>query len=166
MPELDNLSDLDKLINAEVSLPNGERIEKGIVVSRVVDRNGNPVGNYDPNPIMDSRVYEVMFPDGTIHQYAANIIEESICNEVDDEGRRSQILDEIVDVESTPDVVQMSGGFVKTKNGRKKRRITTKGWNFLVKWKAGDESWIPLKDIKESYPVRVAEYAVHRGIDK
>jgi hypothetical protein len=43
---------------------------------------------------------------------------------------------------------------------RRCRRQTTKGWELLVKLKDGSEVWLPLKDVKESFPIRVAEYAV------
>ena len=40
-----------------------------------------------------------MFPDGPVNQYAAKVIAESmIYNEVDEDDRKSQILDEIVDL--------------------------------------------------------------------
>ena len=32
-------------------------------------------------------------------------------------------------------------------------------------WKDGSEKWIPLKDLKESNPVEVAEFAKARSID-
>jgi hypothetical protein len=35
----------------------------------------------------------------------------------------------------------------------------------LIKWKDESESWIPLKDMRESHPIEVAEYAKARGID-
>jgi hypothetical protein len=38
--------------------------------------------------------------------------------------------------------------------------MTTKGWKLLVGWKDGTTDWLPLKDLKESYPVQVAEYTV------
>ena len=43
-------------------------------------------------------------------------------------------------------------------------RRTTKGWQLLVQWKDGSTSWTPLKDLKESNPVEVAEYAVANKI--
>eukprot|EP00957_Ditylum_brightwellii_P174767 13307163-Ditylum_brightwellii.AAC.1 len=43
-------------------------------------------------------------------------------------------------------------------------RKTTKGWSLLVKWKDNSESWIPLKDTKESHPVETAEYTKAQGI--
>jgi hypothetical protein len=42
--------------------------------------------------------------------------------------------------------------------------LTTRGWQLLVKWKEGGSDWIPLKDLKESYPVEVAEYAIANKI--
>ena len=164
MPEADDISDYDLYLHAEVALPHGNQIQHGTVIGRVKDKDGNVMGHYNPNPILDSRVYEVMFPDGTIRQYAANIIAESIYNEVDEEGRRYQLLDEIIDLEETPDAVQPEDQYVLIE-GRRRKRITTKGWNFQVRWKDGTNSWIPLKDIKESYPVQTAEFVTKRGFE-
>jgi hypothetical protein len=50
--------------------------------------------------------------------------------------------------------------FVDPLNGRKRSKETTKGWELLVKRKDGSEVWVPLKDVKETYPGQVAEYAV------
>jgi hypothetical protein len=50
--------------------------------------------------------------------------------------------------------------------GRKYIRKTTKGWFLCVTWKDGTTSWERLADLKESYPVEVAEYAVAHGIDQ
>ena len=39
-----------------------------------------------------------------------------------------------------------------------------KGWSLLVEWKDGGSHWIPLKDLKESNPIEVAEYAITNKI--
>ena len=39
-----------------------------------------------------------------------------------------------------------------------------KGTHVLVNWKDGSSDWIKLKDIKDSYPVEIAEYAVANQI--
>ena len=39
-------------------------------------------------------------------------------------------------------------------------RKTTKGWNLLVIWEDQSNTWIPLKDLKESNPVEVAEFLI------
>jgi hypothetical protein len=55
---------------------------------------------------------------------------------------------------------------VRSANGQPKHRCTTKGWELLVEWKDGSVSWIPLKDLKETNPVEVAEYAIANKIKK
>ena len=40
----------------------------------------------------------------------------------------------------------------------------TGGWKLLVRWKDGMESWAMLVDMKQSYPVEMAEFARVRGI--
>ena len=36
-------------------------------------------------------------------------------------------------------------------------------WN-SVKWKDGQSTWVPLKDLKESNPIDTVEFAMARGI--
>ena len=43
-------------------------------------------------------------------------------------------------------------------------RKTTVGWKLLVQWAYVSESWIALKDMKESHPVELAEFAKARNI--
>ena len=40
---------------------------------------------------------------------------------------------------------------------------TTKGWEFQVQWNDGTSPWVPLKDMKESNLIEVAEYATARS---
>ena len=42
----------------------------------------------------------------------------------------------------------------------KRKKRTTQGWEICVQWKDGSTNWIALKDLKDSYPVDLAEYAV------
>ena len=39
-------------------------------------------------------------------------------------------------------------------------RKTIKGWQLCIRWKDGTTSWERLADLKESYPIEVAEYSV------
>ena len=55
--------------------------------------------------------------------------------------------------------VLASDGWITMQNGRKVRTRTTRGWQLLVEWKEGGSDWLDLEDIKESYPIEVAEYA-------
>ena len=60
----------------------------------------------------------------------------------------------------------MSEGFHTRKGSSQKiPKKTTRGWELLVEWKDGSMDWIRLANLKESYPVQIAEYAVANGID-
>ena len=50
-------------------------------------------------------------------------------------------------------------------NGRTYLRRLTIGWQLCCQWKDGSSSWVNLADLKESYPIEVAEYAKILGID-
>ena len=142
MPDADNIPDLDQYLHAEVLLPkDGKHMQAAQVIGRSTDDNGIPIGEYDANPILNSRVYDVMFPDGSVQQYAANIIAENVYSQVDEEGHRYIMLDEIVDHRKNDDAVEKHDGFVVNSKGRKSRKYTTKGWDFLITWKDGTQSW-------------------------
>ena len=167
MPEVDEISDLDLYLNAEVLLPqDGEYLRAARVIGRATGEDGVPIGTYDSNPILNTRIYDVMFPDGSIQQYSANVIAENLFSQVDEEGYRYMLLDEIVDYRKDDDAVHKDDAFVEDEHGRKKQRLTIKGWSFLVNWKDGSQSWVPLKDIKESNPIEVSEFVTGKGLEK
>jgi len=119
-------------------------------------RYGKPLGHYHERPFLNTRVYDVMFHDGSIEQFAANTIAENTYSQVDEEGYRYQLIDSIIDHRKTDAALLTSDVTAKTK--------TTKGWFMLVQWKDGTQSWKPLKDIKQSNPVDVAIYAKEYGL--
>jgi hypothetical protein len=43
--------------------------------------------------------------------------------------------------------------------------MTTKGWEILVEFTNGEIQWLPLKVVKESNPIELADYAVNNKID-
>ena len=43
--------------------------------------------------------------------------------------------------------------------------MTTQGWKMKVLWRDSTESWMPLKDLKESNPVEVTEFAKSRDLE-
>ena len=51
-----------------------------------------------------------------------------------------------------------------TFKGRTHQKKTTRGLSLCIPWKDGSTSWEPLKDLKESNPLGVAEYVVMNGI--
>ena len=92
-------------------------------------------------------------------EYATNVIAENLYSQNDAEGHHQVMLDDIIDHKKHDTAVGPDDGYV-TVNGRKCHCITTKGWKLCVQWKDGSTSWEPLADMKESYQLQVAEYAV------
>jgi hypothetical protein len=156
----------DTYVNMEVSLPRGEdnTMEFAKVTKRMRDNDGNPIGVANDNPILDTRLYEVEWHDGRREALAANVIAENLFAQVDDEGNRHVLLQDIVDHRKSDDAVSGDDAFFTSQSGLKQRRRTTKGWDLCVQWKDGSTNWIALKDLKNAYPVQLAEYAVGNKI--
>jgi hypothetical protein len=154
----------DQYLGASVLLPRGSSSARGKVKSRKRNSDGNLVGRADPNPIKDTRTYEVEFPDGEVAELTANAIAQAMYASCDDDGNEYLLFDCIVDHKKndkalTKETQPMSH------NGRTSMRRSTAGWHLCVQWLDGSTSWQSLKDLKESYPLQVAEYAVIQGID-
>ena len=157
----------DTYVNMEIALPrDGEGPEFAKVTKRLRDANGLPIGTANDNPILDTRLYEVQYLDGHKSSLAANAIAENLYAQVDDEGNRYVLLDAIADHRLDGTQLQADDAFIKSSNGGRKRKETTKGWEMLIQWKDGSTSWEVLKDLKECYPVQVAEYAIQHKISK
>ena len=116
--------------------------------------------------MLNSIVYDVEFTDGTIKEYSANVIAENMLSQVDEDGFSMTMMECIIDHKmDAATAVPKDDKYIVTRRGQKKLRKTTTGWKLLIKWKDESESWIHLKDLKESHPIEVAEYAKSRGID-
>jgi hypothetical protein len=154
---------MDEYLRVEVLLPHGGEMARAKVIGRKKDVDGRPIGLRNANPILDTRQYEVEFPDGSTDAFTANIIAENLYSQIDNEGRSYAIIKEIIDHRTNGHAVKKDDGFT-CRNGQQRPRITTAGWELLVSWADGSSDWIPLKDLKESNPVEVAEYAVANKI--
>ena len=79
IPEADDFVDYYLYIDSEVLLPqNGEYTRAAKVVDRTKNQDGKVNGYHNTNTILDTRIYDFMFPDVSIQQYTANIIAEHI----------------------------------------------------------------------------------------
>jgi hypothetical protein len=122
------------------------------------------IGTYNDNPLLNTMVYDCVFPDGTTKEYAANIIAENIYNNVDFDGYASSSSYVIVDHKCSGDAIRMEDKYFVTKTGTKRIRQTTKGWSMLIEWTDGRRQWVDLKLLKHSNQLQVAEYAAARGL--
>ena len=153
-------------LNMELALPQGDSLEPRMarVTKRLKDANGIPIGTADDNPLLDMRMYEVEYLDGEHASLSANHIAENLFAQVDDDGNRQVLMKEIIHYRMNGQEVKHQDAFITTKTGTKRRRETTKGWEILIEWKDGNTNWVTLKDVKESYPVQLAEFAISNHI--
>ena len=153
----------DKYLTAEIVTDRGGDLLRGTVKSRKRDSDGKPKGSSNPNPLLDTREYLVCFEDGTEETYTANLIAECLYSQIDDEGRRLQVMKEIIDHNKGRNALSDEDAYYSTKAGPRPKR-TTRGWRLLIEWNDGSSSWVPLADLKDSYPVQVADYAVTNNL--
>jgi len=156
----------DQYLNSELALDRGgEHPQLARVTKRLKDKDGLPIGTAHSNPLLDTRLYEVEFLDGHSIALSANVIATNIFAQVDSEGHRHVLFDTIIDVRRDGSEVKEDEAFIVSSNGVKRRKETTRGWEILVQWKDGSTTWNKLKDLKQAYPVELAEYAVANRID-
>jgi hypothetical protein len=147
----------------ELATPrDGDGAKFAKVTKRLRDKDGLPIGRANDNPMLDTRMHQVECSDGHKASLAANAIAENMFAQVDNEGNRHVLFNEIADHRTDGMEVKQQDAFVTARTGAKRRRETTKGHEILVQWKDGSTTWVTLKDMKESYPLKLAECAVQR----
>jgi hypothetical protein len=129
-------------------------IQEQKIIGRKRDPNGNLIGSYNPNPLLNTRVYLASFPNGHIAEFKANLISESIYNNVSEDGTDELFFDAIIGHEQFPTSIKQQDN-----QSDSDPRFTTKGWKICVAWKDGTSSWHPLSEVKSSYPLELAQYA-------
>ena len=153
----------DTYLNKEIALLRGagdsSDIHYGKVTKRLRDAEGRPIGTASENPLMDTREYTVEFTDGHTEALSANLIAQNLFSEIDEEGNRHILLDDIIDFRKSGAAVSLEDAFITMSNGVKRRKQTTLGWQLLCQWRDGSTNWVALKDMKQSYPLKVAEFA-------
>ena len=108
-------------------------------------------------------MYKVEFPNGDVAEFTANVIVENKFSQCDDAGNQYRLISGIVDHKYNDKSVSKSDWYVVIR-GRQFPRKTTVGWKLCVEWRDGSTSWERLYDMKEAYPVLVAEYATTQEI--
>ena len=156
--------DQNRFISARVKVPVGGEEKFGKVLGRKRDADGELIGKASSDPLQDTAVYDVEFVDGTVGEFTANIIAESIYAKCNPDGSTTALLEEITDHKRDDTALTMASGFDPGPNGTRVPKKTTKGWHLLARFKNGAEEWISLKAFKEASPVEVAEYALRNQL--
>ena len=89
------------------------------VTKRLRDANGLPIGTENDNPILDTRMYEVEYADGHKESMAANTIAINMFAQVDEDGNRHVLFDEITDHSSDESAVKQANAIITNKSGTK-----------------------------------------------
>jgi hypothetical protein len=76
--------------------------------------------------MLDTRTYEIEFPDGRSDEYTADVIAENIYAQCDIEGRQYNLMEVIIDHKTDEYDVEPADAYIKHGINKKVRR-TTKG---------------------------------------
>eukprot|EP00536_Pseudo-nitzschia_multiseries_P017224 jgi/Psemu1/49913/gm1.49913_g len=152
---VEDIDEFDEYLGNEVIIERNDERLRCIVKDRVPDLQNQPIGVRNENSILDTRLYKLQLPDGTIEEYTANIVAESLYSSVDDDGRMFTLLDELIDHEQEDTALSDKEATTIAKNGRT---------DISQQLEAG--GFCPLSDVKESFPVQLAEYAVNNKLEK
>ena len=101
---------------------------KGCVSACKRDRDGNPVGLANSNPLLDTHSYIVDFDNGNQTKLTVNLIAESLFSQCDPAGNQYVLLDEIVDHQRLATAIQLADHKVVRSNGRTYLKHLTIGW--------------------------------------
>ena len=126
----------DQYVGMKLKLPRGpdSELKYARVKKRAVDREGLPVGRAHSNPLLDIRQYESEFNDDDLETMTSNLKAEKIIARVDDESNEHLMMDEVEDHRILEDSIPISKETFMTKQGTKRKKRTTRGWDLLVRW--------------------------------
>ena len=146
-----------------IKVPFGDEEVIAMVKWRKRYTNGKTIGISNDYPLLDTRLYGVELPDGTVEELAANAIAEKLLAQCNEDGFMYQILDKIVDHRTNGQEISTYDAYIDNTSVRKLRK-TTIGWELCFQWRDEEKSRVNLKDLKESYLLEVSEYAVANKI--
>jgi hypothetical protein len=82
----------DQHVDAHVRVPIGNEIRSGKVLRHNRELDGTVRGRENANPMLDTRNYEIEFPDGRSDEYTTNVIAENMYAQCDIEGRQFNLM--------------------------------------------------------------------------
>jgi hypothetical protein len=98
IPDIDDIKEehdvdtYDQYVGAHGRVPIGDDIRSGKVVRRKRELDGTVRGRTNANSRLDTRTYEIEFPDGHSDEYTANVIAENMYAHCDIDGRQYRLL--------------------------------------------------------------------------
>jgi hypothetical protein len=161
--DVDEEDTLDPLINADIMLPEGDGIALASVMERKRAHDGSSIGHRNKNPLLDSRIYIVKFPDGEMKDVGYNILAENLFSQMDKDGTQFRLCSGIIGHRHNGNAVDKEYQ-IRISGEKKVKKKIISGWALEIEWRDGGTAWIELKTMKESNAVEVAEYALANQI--
>ena len=128
------------------------------VIRRVKGNDGNPVGTWHINHMLDTSEYTIKIYYCSSQEITANIIAASMFAQIYPKGHHCQLLKEMPNHSKYRSSIPISYHMIRLQNGNMVPNKTTQGWELLVEWKDVSSTWIPLKYLKAFNTVKLAEY--------
>ncbi|KAI2503448.1 Reverse transcriptase (RNA-dependent DNA polymerase) [Fragilaria crotonensis] len=117
----------DQYVGAEVVLPIGDTMMSAKVRGRKRQHDGTLVGKANPNPILDTRTYEVEFMDGQKAELTANVIAQNMYAQCDSEGNQYLLLAGIVGHRKDNSAVEKKDMYIRHGSNLQLRKTTKDG---------------------------------------
>ena len=110
--------------------------------------------------------FEIELERGETDQIMTTQIAATLYSQLDNEGRKIMQCKGIIDHNSDwPALMLMKEtGLATLKGGCRKYKTAMCSWNVLVEWWDETTTWMGVKDVKETSPIELAEYAVANKI--
>ena len=102
----------DQYVGASVTLPIGSKMLNAKVRGRKRSLDGSLIVKANQNPILDTRTYDVEFPDGQVAEISANVIAQNMYAMCDLEGNQYLLLAGIVGHRKDESAIERPGGHV------------------------------------------------------
>jgi hypothetical protein len=112
-------------LNKEIAIARGagdsEDVQYGRETKRLRDAEGQPIGTANDKPLLDTREFPVEVLDGHDESITTNLIAQHLYSQLDKEGKRHILLDNIVDHRKGMQAIDKEDAFVTMSNGVKRR---------------------------------------------
>ena len=130
-PGNDEVYGPNKLTGMEVYLSHGDHTEIAKVLGQKRNADGNFVRRKHSNPILDSRIFVIEFPDGEQKDIGYNILAEHLHSQMDDEGNVYMLFWGIIGHRKKAGAVDKADQYRQVGNKKLKRKL----------WQGGTSKW-------------------------
>ena len=114
-----------------------DHMQSDKVISHTKDDMGYVISVRNFNSIIDTCLYDVMLPYGSLKQYESKVIAENIYSNIYAIGYQYQLMDDILDNKTNDHAVRGGDSFVISSSVRNNQRCNTNVWFLFVRWKDG-----------------------------